>query len=473
MSIFPIKKSGGSNFEIKLSKIAIVLSFVLVGFGCKGTEPAPTPIVTEPSTAKQYDTPFTNVPQTADILMYEVNLSAFSATGNLKGVQSRLDSVKNLGVNVLWLMPIYPIGELKGVGSPYAVKNYTQINTAFGNLEDLRLLVKEAHKRNIAVMLDWVANHTSWDNPWIQNPSWYAKDAAGTIISPPGMNWNDVAELNYSSTAMRKEMIKSMTYWVLEANIDGFRCDYAEGVPTDFWKQAIDALRAIPNRKLIMFAEGAKKELLSAGFDMIFGWDFYTKLKDVMNNNKPASDLLAFNITDYNNVPEGSQILRWITNHDDGAWDDSPINIFKGQKGALAAFTLTSYMGGVPLIYNGQEIGYAGKIPFFSNNTTKIDWSMNPTILAEYKNLMAFRNSSNAIKRGTLEAFNAKDVVVFKKKLGTEEVLILVNVRNSKVLQDLPFSLTNTSWKNALSNENVNLNTSITLEPYSYLILKK
>eukprot|EP01137_Pigoraptor_chileana_P018988 Opistho-2@79351 len=315
MSIFSLKKSRESNFGIKLSKIAVVLSFVLIGFGCKGTEPAPTPIVTEPSTVKQYDTPFTNVPQTADILMYEVNLSAFSATGNLKGVQSRLDSVKNLGVNVLWLMPIYPIGELKGVGSPYAVKNYTQINTAFGNLEDLRLLVKEAHKRNIAVMLDWVANHTSWDNPWIQNPSWYAKDAAGTIISPPGMNWNDVAELNYSSTAMRKEMIKSMTYWVLEANIDGFRCDYAEGVPTDFWKQAIDALRAIPNRKLIMFAEGAKKELLSAGFDMIFGWDFYTKLKDVMNNNKPASDLLAFNITDYNNVPEGSQILRWITNH--------------------------------------------------------------------------------------------------------------------------------------------------------------
>jgi glycosidase len=190
----------------------------------------------------------------------------------------------------------------------------------------------------------------------IQNPSWYAKDAAGTIISPPGMNWNDVAELNYSSTAMRKEMIKSMTYWVLEANIDGFRCDYAEGVPTDFWKEAIDALRAIPNRKLIMFAEGAKKELLTAGFDLIFGWDFYNKLKDVMNNSKPASDLLAFNITDYNNVPEGKHILRWITNHDDGAWDDSPINIFKGQKGALAAFTLTSLMRGVPLIYNGQEL---------------------------------------------------------------------------------------------------------------------
>lgn len=474
MSMFSIKKSLGCNFRIKLSKITVLLSFVLVGFGCKGTEPSPTtPVVTQPTTAKQYDTPFTNVPQTEDILMYEVNLSAFSATGNLKGVQSRLDSVKNLGVNVLWLMPIYPIGELKGVGSPYAVKNYTQINTAFGNLEDLRLLVKEAHKRNIAVMLDWVANHTSWDNPWIQNPSWYAKDAAGTIISPPGMNWNDVAELNYSSTAMRKEMIKSMTYWVLEANIDGFRCDYAEGVPTDFWKEAIDALRAIPNRKLIMFAEGAKKELLTAGFDLIFGWDFYNKLKDVMNNSKPASDLLAFNITDYNNVPEGKHILRWITNHDDGAWDDSPINIFKGQKGALAAFTLTSLMRGVPLIYNGQEIGYAGKIPFFSNNTTKIDWSMNPTILAEYKSLMAFRNSSNAIKRGTLEAFNAKDVVVFKKKYGTEEVLILVNVRNAKILNELPLGLTNTNWQNALSGEKVSLGTSVNLEAHSYLILKK
>jgi glycosidase len=475
MSRLSIKKARFSNFGIKFSKITVVLSFVLMGFGCKGTEPAPItpPVVTEPTGAKQYDTPFTNVPETADILMYEVNLSAFSATGNLKGVQSRLDSVKNLGVNVLWLMPIYPIGDLKGIGSPYAVKNYTQVNSAFGNLEDLRLLVKEAHKRNMAVILDWVANHTSWDNPWIQNSSWYAKDASGAIISPPGMGWNDVAELNFTSTAMRKEMIKAMNYWVLEANIDGFRCDHAEGVPTDFWKEAIDALRAIPNRKLIMFAETGKKELLTAGFDMIFGWDFYTKLKDVMNNNKPASELLAFNATNYNNIAEGKHILRWITNHDDGAWDDSPINIFKGQQGALAAFTLTSYMGGVPLIYNGQEVGFTGKLPFFSNNTTKIDWTINPTIWAAYKKLMAFRNSSNAVKKGTVEAFNAKDVVIFKKKLGSEEVLVLVNVRNSKVLQDLPSGLTNTSWKNAMTNENVNLNTAITLEPYSYMILKK
>jgi glycosidase len=214
---------------------------------------------------------------------------------------------------------------------------------------------------------------------------------------------------------MRKEMIKAMNYWVLEANIDGFRCDHAEGVPTDFWKEAIDALRAIPNRKLIMFAETGKKELLTAGFDMIFGWDFYTKLKDVMNNNKPASELLAFNATNYNNIAEGKHILRWITNHDDGAWDDSPINIFKGQQGALAAFTLTSYMGGVPLIYNGQEVGFTGKLPFFSNNTTKIDWTINPTIWAAYKKLMAFRNSSNAVKKGTVEAFNAKDVVIFKR----------------------------------------------------------
>ncbi len=260
-------------------------------------------------------------------------------------------------------MPIYPIGELKGIGSPYAVKNYTQINTAFGNLEDLRLLVKEAHKRNIAVILDWVANHTAWDNPWIQQqPTWYARSASGAIISPPGTNWTDVAELDYTNAAMRKEMIKVMSYWVLEANIDGFRCDHADGVPTDFWKQAIDALRAIPNRKLIMFAEGSNKAHLDVGFDLIFGWDFYTKVKDILNNNKPASDLLAFNPIDYANVPEGKHIVRWITNHDDGAWDDSPVNIFKSQKGAMAAFAVTSLIGGVPLIYNGQEIGYTGKI---------------------------------------------------------------------------------------------------------------
>ncbi|HPI05949.1 MAG TPA: alpha-amylase family glycosyl hydrolase, partial [Saprospiraceae bacterium] len=192
------------------------------------------------STYVQYDVPFDQVPATSDIVLYEVNLRAFSAAGNLKGVEARLDSIKNLGVNVVWLMPIYPIGELNAIGSPYAVKDYFKVNPDYGTLEDLRELVKASHQRGMAVMLDWVGNHTAWDNSWIQTKAWYTQDASGSIVSPN--TWTDVADLNFSSMAMRKEMIKAMKYWVLEANVDGYRCDYAEGVPNDFWKQAIDTL---------------------------------------------------------------------------------------------------------------------------------------------------------------------------------------------------------------------------------------
>ena len=419
----------------------------------------------------QYDKPFGNVPNTSDIAMYEVNLRAFSASGNLKGVQAGLDSIKNLGINVIWLMPIYTTGVLKSVGSPYSVKNYTEVNPDYGTLEDLRLLVKEAHNRNMAVVLDWVANHTAWDNAWITNKSWYTQDASGNIVSPNG--WNDVADLNYSNTEMRKEMIKSMKYWTLTANTDGFRCDYAEGVPTDFWKQAIDTLKAIPNRKIIMFAEGKAKDLFTAGFNLTFGWDFYSKLKDVFNSNAAASGLVNTNTADFSGIPQGAQVLRWITNHDDNSSDNTPIAIFQGKEGSLAAFVLASYMGGVPLIYDGQEVGCPVKLSFFSTGITKIDWTINPQMKAEYKKLMSFRNSSNAVKNGILESYNSTDVMAFKRISGTEEVLVLVNVRNSTINYQLPATVANTNWTNGLTNSAMVLSTAVSMEPFSYLILKK
>jgi glycosidase len=452
----------------------VAITCIYLGLACKSTTPTPastTPSVTEVVTP-QYDTPFANVPQTSDVVMYEVNLGAFSSSGNIQGVIAQLDSIKNLGVNVVWLMPIYPTGQLKGVGSPYAVKNYTEVNPTFGTLEDLRTLVKEAHKRNMALILDWVGNHTAWDNPWIQNPTWYVRDAAGNIIIPPNTTWNDVAELNYSSSAMRKEMIKSMKYWVLQANIDGFRCDYASGIPTDFWKQAIDTLRSMPNRKVIMFAESDKKDLFSAGFDMIFGWNFYGKLKDVYNKNNSVNDVVLANSADYVDVPSGSHILRWTSNHDDDAWEDTPIVFFKGNEGATTAFAVTSYMGGVPLLYNGQEVGCPIKLGFFTNSTTKINWSINPQIRNEYKKLMAFRNTSNAVKRGTITPFHTADVLAFKRSYNSEEVLVIANLRSTQQTYPIPTGLTNTTWKNAFSGQTVSLSNSLVLTPYSYLILK-
>lgn len=426
-------------------------------------------IVNEP---KQYGTPFNKVPSTADIIMYEVNIQAFSSAGNLAGVTGKLDSIQKLGVNVIWLMPVYTPGELNSVGSPYAVKDYLQVNPRFGNLDDLRQLISEAHSRGMAVILDWVANHTSWDHKWISSKSWYSTDASGNIIIPPGTNWNDVAELNYSNNEMRREMIRCMKYWILEANADGYRCDYAEGVPLDFWKAAIDTLNNIPGRDIIMFAEAGKKELLSAGFQLIFGWNFYGKLLDVFEGES-VTGLITLNNTEQSSMPAGKQVLRWISNHDQNAWDDTPVNLFKGRDGSLAAFTLALYMGGVPLIYNGQEVACNTKLSFFNTSVNKIIWTENPDFKQQFTRLINFRKNSDAVKKGNIVSYTGTDVVAFKRILNEEEVLVIVNVRNTSRDFQLPGELQNTTWVDVMADINRNLGTVLNLGAYEFLVLKK
>ncbi|MFN6225422.1 MAG: alpha-amylase family glycosyl hydrolase, partial [Bacteroidota bacterium] len=185
-----------------------------------------------------YGTPFGGVPDTRDMVMYEVNLRAYSSAGNIQGVINRLDSIKLLGVNVLWLMPLHPVGVLKGINSPYCVRDYKAVGAEYGTLEDLRSLTDAAHSRGMAVLMDWVANHTAWDHPWMANDGWYTQNNQGQVVHPPGTNWLDVADLNYSNQAMRDAMLDAMLYWIYQANIDGFRCDYADGVPFDFWETA-------------------------------------------------------------------------------------------------------------------------------------------------------------------------------------------------------------------------------------------
>ena len=459
-----------------MKNLLIVLFLGCIFIGCKKKDnptPVVPPIVVDPD-PPAFDTPFSGVPATKDMVMYEVNMRAFSQAGDFKNIQARLDSVKSLGVNVLWLMPIHPVGQVKSVGqlgSPYSVQNYTEVNPEFGTLADLQTLVKEAHNRQMSVIIDWVANHTAWDNPWISKaPEWYTRDAAGTIQIPAGTNWQDVADLNFDNATMRKEMIKSMKYWVLRANIDGFRCDAADFVPYDFWKQAIDTLNNMPNRKLILLAEGGRANHFTAGFQMNYGWDFFNSEKGIYKNGQAATALFNTHKSEYSNVPTGVHKLRFTTNHDESAWDDSPINLFVNARGAIGAFVLSSYLGGVPLIYNGQEVGRADKTPFFSKSP--INWSANPNYLAEYKQIMAFRQANTVVREGSLENFDDTDIAVFKKKLNNQEVLVMVNTRNAAKTYTLPSNLANTSWKNAFNNGNTPLSTSVNFGAYEYLILK-
>ncbi|MDD2244727.1 MAG: alpha-amylase family glycosyl hydrolase [Dysgonamonadaceae bacterium] len=422
--------------------------------------------------AVQYGIPFDNVPDRRDVTMYQVNIRAFSEEGNFSGVTNRLDSISDLGANVVYLMPIYPVGEVKSVNSPYCVKNYTEVNTEFGTLEDLRTLVDKAHSNNMAVILDWVANHTSYDNVWIQHKSWYLQDSTGNVISPPGMGWNDVAQLNFSNQDMRNEMIKSMKYWILTANVDGFRCDYADGPPYDFWKQALDTLRSIPNRKLLMMAEGRRSDHYKAGFDFNFGFQFFGNLKRIFEREGSVKSIEKLNISDYEGATDGQQIIRYTSNHDVNSSDGTPLDLFGGEKGSMAAFVIAAYMKSVPMIYNGQEVGTPYRLTFPFTSTT-IDWKINPQITAEYKKIIAFRNENESIRRGELSSFCSDDVCAFSKKYNEEEVLVLVNCRDKNIEYSLNPEFLNTKWKNVMSGDTMNLPETISLKPYEYIVLKK
>jgi glycosidase len=435
------------------------------------TDIKPDPPVAADSTYVQYDAPYRNVPAPKDVIMYQVNFRSFSATTDFAGVQERLDSIKDLGVNTLYLMPIYPVGILNAVNSPFCVKDYMSVNAEFGSLAQLRTLVSEAHKRNMAVIFDWIADHTSWDNAWITNKSWYQQNASGAIISPPNTGWNDVAALDFSNTDMRKAMIRAMKYWIYHANIDGYRCDAADFIPMDFWQQAIDSLHAISSHKLILFAEGTRKDHFAAGFQLEYGMGFYYDLVNKVHNANGSVHLVdTINYYEYPNVSVDNQAVRYITNHDVNNSDGTPLDLLGGKNGSIAAFVVAATMKGVPMIYNGQEVGCPVKLNYF-NHSTIIDWTINPIMKMTYKNILHFRDSSEALKQGTLTSFDSDDICAFTKTYDGKKVLVIVNLRNTVISYTVPAVLINTAWKNAFDGSNYMVGTQLSLQPYEYRIL--
>lgn len=454
------------NINLLISNALVVL-LALTAFSCtKDKDPEP-PVVVPNDDPAQYGVPFSGVADPADVVLYQVNIRAFSAQGNFAGVTARLDSIKSLGVNTLYLMPTYPIGIERSINSPYCIRDYKAVNTEFGSLTDLRNLIEEAHKLGMAVLLDWVANHTSWDHVWMKNPTWYARDNSGNMFSPNG--WNDVVQLNFSNADMRKEMIKTMKFWVLTANADGFRCDYADGPPIDFWRQAIDTLRNMSTRKLLLLAEGTRSQHFSVGFDFNFGFRFYDQMKKVYQQNQPASSLYAFNSSEYSLAGADQWVVRYLTNHDVNSSDGTPLDLFGGKKGSMAAFVVAAFMKGVPMIYSGQEVGTPFRItlPFTGQN---INWSLNPDLVAEHRKIIALRNQHVALRKGTLTTYEHAKAVVFTKSTASETLLVVSNLKNSEAVVALDASLTGFAWKDAFTGTGVGTLSTLTIEPFGYRV---
>ena len=365
-------------------------------------------------------------------VIYEINPRTFSVAGNFNGVTARLDDLESLGVNILWLMPIHPVGELKKkgtLGSAYAVRDYYGINPDYGSKDDLRRLVTEAHRRNLEVIIDIVANHTAWDSVMMKTPDFYRHDSSGRIVSP--YDWTDVAALDYSNPRLRAYMIDMMKYWLREFDLDGFRCDAAGEVPSDFWVQARQELEKV-KPGVMMLAEADKPELLVHAFNLDYAWPFYHTLADALMAGAPSFGLHANWDEQRAKFPKGSLHMRFIENH-----DEEPAIARFGVRGALAAAAVVFTMDGVPLVYNGMEVGDAtesGAPALFER--LPVFWQIaerRPGFLPFYKQMIALRRAYPALCQGeTVWLHNSDEarIVSYLRRASQQEFLVAVNLSN-------------------------------------------
>ena len=401
-------------------------------------------------------------------VFYEANPKVFASTGSLKAVTNRLDNIRALGTDVLWLMPVFPVGQKKSVNSPYCIKDYEAVNTAYGSLDDLKTLVTTAHQKGMKVILDWVANHTAWDHPWVSaHPDWYTQEN-GQIISPKGMGWDDVADLNYDSTGLRTAMKDAMLFWVKNADIDGFRCDYADGVPADFWQDAITAVRGV-KKDAVMLAECADSRYLNAGFDYIYGWSYKSALQKLFDGGS-MSDFQSALSAETASLPAGKHILRFITNHDQAS-EASPLTEFKSADGALAAFVATAFIGQSPLIYSSQETGYTGKLNFFNVNV--MDWNGSRSYTQKYEKVMSAYGSVSGIRKASPKFYSTGDILSIYYENGDKALLVLVNTKGSRTEVKAPMERAGEKMKDVLSGSTVTLSNMLSLEGYEYKIYTK
>ena len=370
-----------------------------------------------------------------DGVIYEIFPRAFSQKGDFNSITTDLDRLQNLGVTVLWLMPIHPIGRVKSkgtIGSPYAVKDYYAINPDYGTKTDLQRLIGESHKRGMKVIIDIVANHTAWDSVMMKNPEFYTHDKAGNII-PPVPDWTDVADLNYDNPELRKYMTEMLKSWLRDYDLDGFRCDVAGSVPTDFWENARTELEKIkPN--IVMLAEANQPDLLTKAFDLDYSWDFHSVLTEVLQGAKPASALPAVWNENQAKFPKNALRMRFSDDHD----ERRAIARF-GERGALAAQALVFTLDGVPLVYNGMEAGdttESGAPALFEK--MPILWQIQerrPEFPLFYQKMIALRRASPALRRGDLSWVKNSDdrrLVTFVRRdaASGEEVLVAINLSN-------------------------------------------
>lgn len=365
-------------------------------------------------------------------VVYEVNVRQYTKEGTFAAFEAHLPRLKELGVDVLWFMPVHPISEKnrKGsLGSYYAIKDYKEINPEFGTKEDFKKLVDKAHEMGFKVIMDWVANHTGCDNVWTtSNPDWYVKDEAGNFKSP--YDWTDTYELNYDNQDMCAAMLDAMKYWINDFGVDGYRCDMAHEVPTDFWNNVRTSLDSI--KPVFMLAESENADLMDHAFDANYSWELMHMMHDVYKGEKNAEDIAAYIeklATDTTLCPDAIK-MNFLTNHDENSWNGTEFERYG--KGAEAFAVLTYTINGMPLIYTGQEVGMTKRLSFFDKDMVP-SWKENATTNF-YKKLNELKRTNLALlagEGGTYRRYQTsanKELLVYSREQGGRHVLVMLNL---------------------------------------------
>lgn len=411
-------------------------------------------------------------------VMYEVNVRQYTKEGTFQAFEAHLPRLKELGVDILWLMPIHPISKTNRngtLGSYYAVDDYKAVNAEFGTDEDFRSLVDKAHEMGFKVILDLVANHTGWDHAWMANPGWYTTDEAGEIIMPPNTNWTDVADLNYDNADMKAAMLDAMKYWVTEFDIDGYRADYAGGVPKSFWEQARTELEKL--KPVYMLAEDDQQiSLLSHAFNANYGWQLYNIMNRIAKGQGSAGQVRLYAERLEKSYPAGTYPLNFTSNHDENSWTGTEYERLGDAVKAMATLSFT--LPGMPLIYSGQEAGLDKRLLFFDKD--EIAWndlSMQPF----YKQLIDLKHDNPALWNGSAGgAYRSLEVgddniLAFERTKEGNKVIVIMNLSAESAASTVQIGESAGMYQSLGDESSVELNAehAVDMAPWTYGIYVK
>jgi len=405
--------------------------------------------------------------------IYEVNTRQYTTEGTFNAFAKHLPRLSEMGVQILWFMPVTPISVERrqgSLGSYYACSDYTSINPEFGTIDDFKKLVDQAHELGMQLIIDWVANHTGYDHHWTrEHPDWYEKDEAGNFTEKHG--WQDVIDLNYSNKELREEMIRCMKFWLDECNIDGFRCDMAHLVPLDFWVQAREQCET--GRSLFWLAECEVPEYHKV-FHVTYAWKWMHVSEKLAKGSASLQDMKDV-LKSYNDYPAGARKLFFTSNHDENSWNGSEYEKYGDAAKIFAVFTCM--WNGVPMVYSGQELPNLKRLKFFEKD--EIEWSNSePGLQKFYKKLLQLNSSHPALcERGNIETIPtdyAENIFAFFRVAGTKKVLVILNLSNRDRLQfRITHPLLEGAYTHLFSEINYKLDNvqSFELQAWEYLVL--